>query len=110
MYLSNQFSVLSDCYIFKNRLLEYTQRKCILPPVYDTIKEGPSHEFSFKSVVTVADISYNSLPGFSNHKTAEQSAAEIALTELAKSGPRFKKSILGGMPRAPKTVFVDADR
>ncbi|KAL5705358.1 hypothetical protein ACHQM5_023670 [Ranunculus cassubicifolius] len=86
MYLSNQFSVLSDCYIFKNRLLEYTQRKCILPPVYDTIKEGPSHEFSFMSVVTVADIRYNSLPGFSNHKTAEQSAAEIALTELAKSG------------------------
>lgn len=41
---------------------------------------------SFKSTVIVNDIRYDSLPGFSNRKAAEQSAAEVALVELVKSG------------------------
>ena len=55
-------------------------------PVYDTIKEGPSHEPSFRSSVVLNDIKYDSLLGFTNRKAAEQSAAEVALNELAKSG------------------------
>lgn len=55
-------------------------------PVYETIKEGPSHEPSFRSTVIVNDVRYDSLPGFFNRKAAEQSAAEVALLELAKSG------------------------
>lgn len=55
-------------------------------PVYETTKEGPSHEPFFKSTVIVNDVRYDSLPGFSNRKAAEQSAAEVALRELAKSG------------------------
>lgn len=34
----------------------------------------------------VNDVRYNSLPGFFNRKAAEQSAAEVALLELSKSG------------------------
>lgn len=54
-------------------------------PVYETTKEGPSHAPSFKSTVIVNEVRYDSLPGFSNRKIAEQSAAEVALVELAKS-------------------------
>lgn len=54
-------------------------------PVYETIKEGPSHEPRFRSSVIVNDIKYNSLIGFYNRKAAEQSAAEVALMELAKT-------------------------
>jgi DNA-binding TFAR19-related protein (PDSD5 family) len=36
--------------------------------------------------VIVNDVRYDSLPGFFNRKAAEQSAAEVALLELAKAG------------------------
>jgi hypothetical protein len=36
--------------------------------------------------VVVNDVRYDSLVGFLNRKAAEQSAAEVALMELAKSG------------------------
>lgn len=55
-------------------------------PVYETTKEGPSHEPSFRSTVIVNDVRYDSLLGFTNRKAAEQSAAEVALVELSKSG------------------------
>jgi len=71
--------------VFKSRLQEYAQKAGLPTPVYETIKEGPSHEPSFRSTVIVNDVRYDSLPGFSNRKAAEQSAAEVALVELAKS-------------------------
>lgn len=71
--------------MFKSRLQEYAQKVSLPTPVYETIKEGPSHEPSFRSTVIVNDVRYNSLPGFFNRKAAEQSAAEVALMELAKS-------------------------
>lgn len=77
---------VSNCCVFKSRLQEYTQKVGLPTPVYQTFKEGPSHEPSFRSEVTVKDITYNSLPGFFNRKAAEQSAAEVALVELAKCG------------------------
>lgn len=80
------FQGVSNCYVFKSRLQEYAQKVGLPTPVYDTIKEGPSHEPSFRSTVVVNDIRYDSLPGFFNRKAAEQSAAEVALMELAKSG------------------------
>ncbi|KAG0482988.1 hypothetical protein HPP92_011072 [Vanilla planifolia] len=48
--------------------------------------EGPSHVPVFRSTVIVNNVKYNSLPGFFNRKAAEQSAAEVALLELTKSG------------------------
>ncbi|CAN1228031.1 Double-stranded RNA-binding protein 1 [Linum grandiflorum] len=55
-------------------------------PVYETTKEGPSHAPFFRSTVIVNDVRYDSLPGFMNRKAAEQSAAEVALIEIAKTG------------------------
>ncbi|WCJ24756.1 Double-stranded RNA-binding protein 1 [Euphorbia peplus] len=83
--LGSNGSGVSSCYVFKSRLQEYAQKKGLATPVYETIKEGPSHEPSFRSTVIVKDVRYDSLPGFFNRKAAEQSAAEVALTELAKS-------------------------
>ena len=80
------FPGVSNCYVFKSRLQEYAQKKGLPTPVYETIKEGPSHEPSFRSIVTVNDVRYDSLPGFLNRKAAEQSAAEVALMELCRSG------------------------
>ncbi|KAL8496359.1 hypothetical protein ACS0TY_020173 [Phlomoides rotata] len=76
---------VSNCYVFKSRLQEYCQKAGITSPVYETIKEGPSHEPSFRSTVILNNVRYDSLPGFFNRKAAEQSAAEVALVELAKS-------------------------
>ncbi|XP_042461990.1 double-stranded RNA-binding protein 8-like [Zingiber officinale] len=77
---------VQSCYVFKSRLQEYAQKVGILTPVYQTLKEGPSHEPVFKSTVIVNDVRYDSLPGFFNRKAAEQSAAEVALLEIHKSG------------------------
>ncbi|KAH8516298.1 hypothetical protein Peur_047578 [Populus x canadensis] len=86
MLTNEGFSGVSNCYVFKSRLQEYAQKAGLPTPVYETIKEGPSHEPSFRSTVTVKDVRYDSLPGFFNRKAAEQSAAEVALVELAKAG------------------------
>ncbi|XP_021768122.1 double-stranded RNA-binding protein 6-like [Chenopodium quinoa] len=77
---------VSKCYVFKSQLQEYAQKVGLPTPVYETIKEGPSHEPSFRSTVIVDGVRYESLPGFFNRKAAEQSAAEIALMDLSKSG------------------------
>ncbi|EEF48635.1 conserved hypothetical protein [Ricinus communis] len=84
MPTNDGFSGVSNCYVFKRRLQEYAQKKGLPTPLYETIKEGPSHEPSFRSTVIVNDIRYDSLPGFLNRKAAEQSAVEVALMELAK--------------------------
>ncbi|MCE3052104.1 hypothetical protein HAX54_051603 [Datura stramonium] len=77
---------VSTCYVFKSRLLEYAHKVGLPTPVYETIKEGPCHEPTFRSTVTVKDVRYDSLPGFFNRKAAEQSAAEVALMKLVDSG------------------------
>lgn len=76
---------VSNCYVFKSQLQEYCQKTGLTTPIYETIKEGPSHEPIFRSTVVVNNVGYDSLPGFFNRKAAEQSAAEVALVELAKS-------------------------
>lgn len=86
MSSNSGFQGVSNCYVFKSLLQEYAQKVKLPTPVYDTIKEGPSHEPSFKSTVIVNDVRYDSLPGFFNRKAAEQSAAEVALIQLANSG------------------------
>lgn len=85
MPTNEDFQGVSNCYVFKSRLQEYAQKAGLATPVYETIKEGPSHEPSFRSTVIVNDVRYDSLPGFFNRKAAEQSAAEVALVELVKS-------------------------
>lgn len=79
-------SGVSNCYVFKSLLQEYAQKVGLPTPVYETIKEGPSHQPSFKSTVILGGVRYDSLLGFLNRKAAEQSAAEIALMELSKCG------------------------
>ncbi|CAN6449528.1 unnamed protein product [Victoria cruziana] len=86
MLNGNGLSGVSNCYVFKSRLQEYAQKAGIATPVYETVKEGPSHEPVFRSTVIVNSVRYDSLPGFFNRKAAEQSAAEVALLELMKSG------------------------
>ncbi|CAI8599132.1 unnamed protein product [Vicia faba] len=83
---NEDFQGVSNCYVFKSRLQEYAQKAGLPTPVYETIKDGPSHEPCFRSTVIVNEVRYDSLPGFFNRKAAEQSAAEVALMELAKSG------------------------
>ncbi|XP_068334767.1 uncharacterized protein [Pyrus communis] len=85
MSTNEGFQGVSNCYVFKSQLQEYAQKVGMPTPVYETTKEGPSHAPSFKSTVIVNEVRYDSLPGFSNRKIAEQSAAEVALVELAKS-------------------------
>lgn len=77
---------VSNCYVFKSLLQEYAQKAKLPNPTYNTIKEGPSHEPSFRSTVIVDDVTYDSLPGFFSRRDAEQSAAEVALKALANSG------------------------
>ncbi|XP_052188179.1 double-stranded RNA-binding protein 1-like [Diospyros lotus] len=77
---------VQNCYLFKSRLQEYVQKVGLPSPVYETIKEGPSHVPSFRSTVIVNDVRYDSLPGFFHRKAAEQSAAEVALRELGNNG------------------------
>ncbi|XP_062025983.1 double-stranded RNA-binding protein 6 isoform X3 [Rosa rugosa] len=86
MATNAEFKGVSKCYVFKSRLQEYAQKMGIKTPVYETTKEGPSHEPSFRSTVILNDVRYDSLLGFTNRKAAEQSAAEVALVELSKSG------------------------
>ncbi|KAJ6709645.1 DOUBLE-STRANDED RNA-BINDING PROTEIN 1 [Salix koriyanagi] len=86
MLTSEGSSGVSNCYVFKSRLQEYAQKTGLPTPVYETIKEGPSHEPFFRSTVIVKDVRYDSLPGFFNRKAAEQSAAEVALVQLARDG------------------------
>lgn len=81
-----KFSGVSNCYVFKSRLQEYAQKVGLPTPVYETVKEGPSHQPCFRSTVIVDDVRYDSLLGFFNRKAAEQSAAEVALMELANTG------------------------
>nr|GMD88879.1 double-stranded RNA-binding protein 1-like [Ipomoea batatas] len=88
MSASESFQGVSNCYVFKSRLQEYAQKVGLPTPVYETIKEGPSHEPTFRSTVILSDTRYDSLPGFFNRKAAEQSAAEVALIELSRSGER----------------------
>lgn len=77
---------VSNCYVFKSLLQEYAQKAKLSNPTYNTIKEGPSHEPSFRSTVIVNYVTYDSLPGFFSRRDAEQSAAEVALKALANSG------------------------
>lgn len=88
LYIGLAFFLLSgvsNCYVFKSRLQEYAQKYKLPTPIYETVKEGPSHKSLFQSTVIVDGVRYDSLPGFFNRKAAEQSAAEVALQELSKS-------------------------
>lgn len=81
-----KFSGVSNCYVFKSRLQEYAQKVGLPTPVYETVKEGPFHQPCLRSTVIVDEVRYDSLLGFFNRKAAEQSAAEVALMELANTG------------------------
>ncbi|XP_078157042.1 double-stranded RNA-binding protein 8-like [Carex rostrata] len=81
---------MGNCYVFKSRLQEYAQRAGFKTPEYQTVKEGLSHDPIFRSTVVVNNVKYDSLPGFSTRKAAEQSAAEVALSEILKSGEMTK--------------------
>ncbi|GJM88186.1 hypothetical protein PR202_ga04216 [Eleusine coracana subsp. coracana] len=81
---------VENCYVFKSRLQEFAQKAGLPTPEYHSLKEGPSHEPIFRSTVVVNNTKYESLPRFSSRKAAEQSAAEVALMEVAQSVPATK--------------------
>jgi ribonuclease-3 len=67
---------------YKSQLLEYTQANKILSPLYEVIKEeGPQHERVFTVRVSVSENEMGIGKGM-NKKTAEQSAARIALKKI----------------------------
>ncbi|XP_071737654.1 double-stranded RNA-binding protein 8-like isoform X2 [Rutidosis leptorrhynchoides] len=84
--MEEQHQSVSNCYVFKSRLQEYAQKAGLTTPTYHTIKEGPSHQPVFRSSVVINEKTYDSLTGFLNRKASEQSAAEVALIEISKSG------------------------
>ncbi|XP_076924285.1 double-stranded RNA-binding protein 7-like [Bidens hawaiensis] len=88
--MEEQQQSVSSCFVFKSRLQEYAQKAGLKTPIYHTIKEGPSHQPVFRSTVVINEESYHSLTGFLNRKAAEQSAAEVALIEIAKTGATDK--------------------
>eukprot|EP00249_Psilotum_nudum_P007615 c20699_g1_i1 orf=296-1102(+) len=75
--------------MFKSQLQEYAQKAGLKPPVYEFVREGPSHEPLFKASVTLQGITYESPPGFTKVKKAEHAAAQAALAVLANSGAGF---------------------
>ncbi|KAL5705354.1 hypothetical protein ACHQM5_023666 [Ranunculus cassubicifolius] len=89
--ISTRFFGVSGCYIYKSQLREYVQKVGMENPVYETINDGPSHDPCFRSTVIVDNARYDSLAGFSKRKASEQSAAEVALIDLAKSGNTNEK-------------------
>ncbi|KAJ6405016.1 hypothetical protein OIU84_013067 [Salix udensis] len=68
-----------DCRSMRKRLA------CLLLYMRQSKKVLPMSHF-FRSTVIVKDVRYDSLPGFFNRKAAEQSAAEVALVQLARDG------------------------
>lgn len=71
--------------MYKSQLQEYAQKAGLLPPTYDHVKEGASHEPRFKSTVYVNSQSYTSAPGYPNLRSAEHAAAKAALDVLQNS-------------------------
>eukprot|EP00252_Welwitschia_mirabilis_P015154 TRINITY_DN3334_c0_g1_i1.p1 TRINITY_DN3334_c0_g1~~TRINITY_DN3334_c0_g1_i1.p1 ORF type:complete len:405 (+),score=100.72 TRINITY_DN3334_c0_g1_i1:226-1440(+) len=75
---------MSNIILAKSQLQEYAQKASLPAPVYETTKDGPSHEPVFKASVTVNGVKYESSDGFRNRKSAEQAAAHVALQDLVK--------------------------
>uniref|UniRef100_A0AAT9XYA8 BcpLH protein n=1 Tax=Pinus taeda TaxID=3352 RepID=A0AAT9XYA8_PINTA len=76
---------MSNPVMFKSQLQEYTQKHSLSAPIYEHVKEGPSHEPNFTATVIVNGIRYDSPTAFRNRKTAEHAAAQVALQELGKA-------------------------
>ena len=70
---------------FKSQLHEYAQKEGFPKPVYEITSEGPHHNPSFRAIAIVNGIRFQSLPGLTNRKAVEQSAAQVALEELGKA-------------------------
>jgi dsRNA-specific ribonuclease len=68
--------------MYKSQLQEFAQKAGFTPPLYEFVKEGPSHEPRFKSMVTVNSVTYESNLVFPNLKSAEHAAAKVALNAL----------------------------
>lgn len=76
---------MSSPVMFKSQLQEYTQKHCLSAPIYEHVKEGPSHEPKFTATVIVNGIRYDTPTFFRNRKTAEHAAAQVALQQLGKA-------------------------
>jgi dsRNA-specific ribonuclease len=94
----NTSTSMSNPVMFKSQLQEYTQKHSLSAPIYEHLKEGPSHEPNFTATVIVNGIRYDSPTAFRNRKTAEHAAAQVALKELANTAN-------GGGGGIPNPVF-----
>lgn len=71
---------------FKSRLQEVSQARLQLAPVYTVIgQHGPDHDKTFEVAISLGDKEYGRGQGKSK-KEAQQSAAELALAQLAAEG------------------------
>jgi len=66
----------------KNSLQEFCQKRSLALPEYKTTKSGIDHVPTFESSVTVGSESFQSVGKHFSKKSAEQSAASIALQSL----------------------------
>lgn len=87
--------MLPPAQMFKNRLQEYTQKKALPLPVYHTVngRLRPSSAIhpQFKCSVTINGTKYESPPGFSRKKAAQNAAAKEAVEDLQRQGFKFKE-------------------
>ncbi|KAJ7525097.1 hypothetical protein O6H91_17G036400 [Diphasiastrum complanatum] len=72
--------------MFKSQLQEFAQKAALVQPVYESFKEGPSHEPKFRASVSVNGNTYESPSGFATLKAAQHAAAKAALDGLLQSG------------------------
>ncbi|XAR64856.1 hypothetical protein NMG60_11008730 [Bertholletia excelsa] len=68
---------------YKNRLHTYVLKRNLTLPMYSCDREGPPHACRFKSKVTIAGKTYESLGFFSTIKEADHAAAKVALESLS---------------------------
>ncbi|XP_022984141.1 double-stranded RNA-binding protein 4-like isoform X1 [Cucurbita maxima] len=77
-------SDLTQLFLYKNHLHEYTQKSRIPLPVYQTFDEGSQGIPKYRSTVVVDEVHYVSPNTFRNRRAAEQDAARIALEYISK--------------------------
>ena len=89
--------------MFKNGLQEYAQKKSLSLPVYHIVNDGSDHLPQFKCSVTINGKKYESPPGFSHKKEAQNVAAKEDVADLQRQGFKFKVSFTS--TQMLKTIF-----
>ncbi|XP_059447930.1 double-stranded RNA-binding protein 8-like isoform X2 [Corylus avellana] len=68
---------------YKKLLQQYTKRRCIPLPIYQTINEGSQGALQFRATILVDGVSYTSLYTISDREAAEWNVAKLALEGIS---------------------------